>query len=160
MKDVENIINGHMNDVFHRYGKLVLEVENELKKYGEEGISVLRNNTPFLYRHIPLNNPNKSYTINEADKVRIVCGEFFNFIEVHVISINGEKADKWSEVTNMSMDDTLLLIVRTLYIYIYIFMNLFSYNLSLLEKVVKDFLFVIVYVYIIYNTLCVISSNR
>ena len=107
MTNYQAIIKGNLEDISNSYRDLFDEVKPEIEKYGQEGISVLRNNNPFRFYLLQGSAINKTCSLLYIDKVRVNKTQYFTSMEGHVVVENGKKCDKWVNVDAMHMEDVL-----------------------------------------------------
>lgn len=112
MTNKKAIVNGYLEDISNSYRNLFDEVKPEIKKYGTEGISVLRNNSPFSCYLLSGTANNKVCSLLYIDKVRSKETVYFTSFEGHVVAENGFKCDKWVNIDAMHMEDVLSLVDR------------------------------------------------
>lgn len=112
MTNKKAIVNGYLEDISNSYRNLFDEVKPEIKKYGTEGVSVLRNNNPFSCYLLSGTANNKVCSLLYIDKVRVNETQYFTSMEGHVVVENGKKCDKWVNIDSMHMEDVLTLCDR------------------------------------------------
>lgn len=112
MTNKKAIINGYLENISNNYRDLIDEIKPDIEKYGTEGISVLRNNNPFIFYLLQVSAINKTCSLLYIDKVRVAKTDYFTSMEGHVVVENGEKCDKWVNIDSMNMVDVLILCDR------------------------------------------------
>lgn len=112
MTNHQAIIKGYLDDISNYYRECFEEVKTEIKKYGQEGVSVLYNNNPFKFYLLQGTAINKTCSLLYIDKVRSKETDYFTSFEGHVVAENGIKCDKWVNIDAMHMEDVLSLVDR------------------------------------------------
>lgn len=104
MKDFKETFNGLMKETYNHYNSTIDYVANQLKEFGEKGVSVVWDDYNYVADAVYDDCECVRYEINAIRVVDSVLPE--PILEVHVVNNNHEVCDEWIDISDFDIETT------------------------------------------------------